>query len=413
MGAEDLRLRESGTSPAAATTYLIAGAGPAADAAAAGLRDAGYEGRIVMVGAEAAAPYDRTHLSKAYLTGRLPRERLPLRAPEWYREQRIELELGVAVAAIDLGGRRAQLSDGRRLRFDGLLLAVGGEPRTLPFLPDALTLRDIASADRLRAVLERAGELTIVGAGFIGCEVAAGARELGLQVTVLERLGNPLQRVLGDELGRYLASVHRAHGVRLLTEVDELPELRGPVLVATGSRPRDELARAAGLRVNDGVEVDATGRTSSGVAFAAGDCARFYSPSLRASVRVEHFQTAERHGYATGRTMAGDVRPFSEVPWFWSDQYDLRLQYVGAGLGWDRIAVRGRLGEPPFTAFYLDGDRLVAAASVNDARTISHARRLLEQGVSPPVDVLADPARSLKALAHPQSAAEGRPGSGP
>jgi 3-phenylpropionate/trans-cinnamate dioxygenase ferredoxin reductase subunit len=365
-----------------------------------------------MVGAEAAAPYDRTHLSKAYLIGRLPRERLPLRAPEWYPAQRIELELGVAVTAIDLAAQRAQLSDGRRLRFDRLLLAVGGEPRTLPSVPDALTLRDIASADRLRAVLERAGELTIVGAGFIGCEVAAGARELGLEVTVLERLRHPLQRVLGDKLGEYLASVHRTHGVKLVTGVEEVPELRGPVLVATGSRPRDELGREAGLRVNEGVEVDATGQTSSDVAFAAGDCAHFYSPSLRASVHVEHFQTAERHGYATGRTMAGDIRPFSEVPWFWSDQYDLRLQYVGAGLPWNRVAIRGKLGEPPFTVFYLDGDRLVAAASLNDARTISHVRRLLELGVSPPVEVLADPARSLKALAHPQTAAEDRPGSG-
>lgn len=338
-----------------------------------------------MAGAEAAPPYDRTHLSKAYLTGKLPLEALPLRPPDWYRDQRIELELGVTVEAVDLDRRLARFEDGRKLRFERVLFATGAQPR--PF-GDALVLRSLEDADRLRTVLTRSGSLSILGAGFIGCEVAAACVELGAEVTVYERLATPLQRVLGPEMGAWLLEVHRAHGVRMECGAGSPPDLRGPVLAAIGSAPRDE-------RV-----VDATGHLAGGVAFAAGDCARFLSPVYGAHVRVEHFQTAQHHGFAAGRAMAGDVEPFGEVPWFWSDQFDLRLQYAGAGLPWSSIAVRGRLGEPPFTVFYLSSEgRLMAAAAVNDARTLSVARRLIEFGVSPPPDVLSDPSAPLKALA--------------
>jgi 3-phenylpropionate/trans-cinnamate dioxygenase ferredoxin reductase subunit len=247
-------------------------------------------------------------------------------------------------------------------------------------------------------VLRSSLTLDIVGAGFIGCEVAAVGRTLGLQVTVYEALEHPLQRVLGPEVGRWLGDVHRRHGVDLRTGVRELPAFEGWVLAAVGTEPRVELAAAAGIACDAGVLVDELGRTDAEDVYAAGDCARFWSPLFDARIRVEHFQTATRHGTAVGRAMAGDEQPFTEAPWFWSDQYDLNLQYVGASLPWDRTVVRGRLGEPPFTVFYLDRGRLRAAAGVNDGRTISQTRRLMEAGVDVAADALADPATDLKRL---------------
>jgi NADPH-dependent 2,4-dienoyl-CoA reductase/sulfur reductase-like enzyme len=260
-------------------------------------------------------------------------------------------------------------------------------------------LRTLDDALRLRDVLETSPRLTIVGAGFIGCEVAAVARQRGLEVTVYERFAEPLERVLGGELGAYLASVHRLRGVRLHLGIDELPPLDGPVLIAAGSEPNLELA--AGLEVDRGIVVDEFGRTSRPGVFAAGDVTRFFSPLYGSHVRVEHFQTAWRQGAAVGRAMAGRLEPFVEAPWFWSDQYDLNLQYVGAGVPYDATVTRGRLGEPPFTVFYLRAGNLVAAAGVNDHHTVSRTRHLLERGVRVDAAQLADPTVNLKELARP------------
>jgi 3-phenylpropionate/trans-cinnamate dioxygenase ferredoxin reductase subunit len=304
-----------------------------------------------------------------------------------YRDLDVELRLGTRVESLD--GVQADL----------VLIATGARPRPLPGLHDALTLRNVDDAIRLRQVLESGERLTIVGAGFIGCEVAAVARRRGLEVTVYERFAQPLERVLGAELGGYLASVHRAHGVDMRLGVEELPLLTGPVLVAVGSEPNVELAEGAGLDVDAGVLVDEYGRTSRPNVFAAGDVARFRSPLFEGHVRVEHFQTAWRHGTATGRAMAGRLEPFAEAPWFWSDQYDLNLQYVGAALPYDATVTRGRVGDPPFTVFYFRRDKLVAAAGVNDHHTVSRTRRLIELGVKVEPAQLADPAIDLKRLA--------------
>ena len=375
---------------------LIVGGGPAGDAVAAGLRDAGFEGEIFLVGAERELPYERPHLSKGYLLGTVPREKLGLRPAEQYRELAVELRLGERVTGLGIERRRVELESGETLDWDVLCIATGSAARRLPGFDHALYLREVADADALRAHLERPGSLSIVGAGFIGCEVAAAARHAGCEVQIYEALAQPLLRVLGSELGAYLAGVHRAHGVDLQLGVEQLPELARPVVVGVGSEPRTELAERAGLAIDRGIVVDELGRSPAPAVFAAGDVTRFWSPLYHQHIRVEHFQTAQRQGFAVGRTMAGAIEPYSEVPWFWSDQYDLNLQYAGAGLPWDETVIRGSIGEPPFTVFYLSAGSLVAAAGVNDHHTVARARRLMEERARVTLDQLADPRFDLR-----------------
>jgi 3-phenylpropionate/trans-cinnamate dioxygenase ferredoxin reductase subunit len=374
-----------------ASPLVIVGAGAAAHGAVTGLRRAGFAGRVVVFGREPDPPYERPPLSKRYLAGKARREDLML--PQLEAELRLETE----VAEIDLEARAVRLAGGGGLGYSRLLIATGARPRRLEE-EGGLYLREISQADRLRAVLT-SGRLEVLGAGFIGCEVAAVARQMEVAVTVYETLPAPMLRVLGPELGGWLADVHRGHGVDLRTGVVEPPAPGPATLVAVGSLPNVELAQAAGVKCDGGILVDANGRTSVEDVYAAGDCARFWSPTLGAAVRVEHFQTAGRHGEAVGSTMAGVDAPFLEVPWFWSDQYELNIQYVGGGLPWDEMVVRGRFGTPPFTAFYLGQGRLRAAAGVNDGRTVSQARRLLATGVQVDREILEDRSRDLKALA--------------
>jgi 3-phenylpropionate/trans-cinnamate dioxygenase ferredoxin reductase subunit len=344
----------------------------------------------VLVGAEPELPYERPSLSKGYLLGTVPRERLGLRPSRQYRDLGVELRLGQRVTSLGLDQRAAELESGSTISWDVLCIATGSSARRLPDFDGGLYLRELPDADRLRDELDRGGHINVIGAGFIGCEVAAAARQRGCSVDVYEALSEPLVRVLGPELGAFLAGVHRSHGVELHLGVDTLPELSAPVGVGVGSVPRTELAESAGLAVGQGILVDELGRTEAAGVFAAGDVTRFWSPLYETRIRVEHFQTAQRQGFAVGRAMAGAEDAYSEVPWFWSDQYDLNLQYAGAGLGWDQIVSRGALGEPPFTVFYLRDGRLLAAAGVNDHHTVARARRVMEARAAVTVDQLAD-----------------------
>jgi 3-phenylpropionate/trans-cinnamate dioxygenase ferredoxin reductase component len=375
---------------------LIVGGGVAAYGAVSGLRRAGSTDHVLVLGREADPPYQRPPLSKRYLLGEVEREELMLPPLE------AELRLGAEVVEIDLEARAVRLLNGDRLGYRRLLIATGARPRRL-VRKGGMYLRQIDDADRLREVLRSGTGLEVVGAGFIGCEVAAIARTLRVPVTLYEALAQPLLRVLGPELGAWLAGVHREHGVDLRTGVAEAPEPGPATLVAVGSEPNVELAEAAGLGCEGGILVDATGRTSAPDVYAAGDCARFWSPSLHEQVRVEHFQTAVRLGEAVGAAIAGVGEPFEEVPWFWSDQYTLNIQYVGAGLHWDEIVVRGRFGMPPFTVFYLESGRLRAAAGVNDGRIVSRARRLIGAGTVVQGEllrqVLADSSQDLRSVA--------------
>ena len=347
------------------------------------------------MGAEPELPYERPHLSKGYLLGTVPREKLGLRPAEQYRELAVDLRLGQRVADLGVERRVAQLASGAQISWDVACIATGSSARRLPGFEDGLYLRELVDADALRALLERGEPLEVIGAGFIGCEVAAAARGRGCAVRVHEALDQPLVRVLGPELGGYLADVHRSHGVDMHLGVETLPRLVGPV-VGVGSIPRTEVAERAGLDVDRGIAVDELGRTSAPGVFAAGDVTRFWSPLYEARIRVEHFQTAQRQGFAVGRAMAGATDAYTEVPWFWSDQYDVNLQYAGVGLPWDEIVVRGALGRPPFAVFYLQAGTLIAVAAVNDHHTVARARHLMQERARVTRDQLTDPRFDLR-----------------
>jgi 3-phenylpropionate/trans-cinnamate dioxygenase ferredoxin reductase subunit len=350
----------------------------------------------VLIGAEPEAPYERPHLSKGFLLGTVPRERLGLRPPELYRSLAIELVPGTRVVELDLERRQVVFETGERSGFDLLCIATGSSARKLDGFDNAIYLRELPDAERLRGVLDRKEALNVVGAGFIGCEVAAAARLRGREVTMFEALAQPLQRVLGAELGEYLAGVHRAHEVDLRLGATPRPGLLPPVVVGVGSAPRTELALAAGLSVDGGILVDEAGRTSAPGVYAAGDATRFWSPLYEERIRVEHFQTAQRQWFAVGRTMAGFEAPFVEVPWFWSDQYEINLQYAGAGLAWDETVTRGTFGQPPFSQFYLRRGSVIAVAGINDHHTVARARHAMEARATLTAAQLADPAFDLR-----------------
>ena len=381
----------------AGTKAVIVGAGPAGDAVWGGLRDGGFDGQITLIGSEGELPYERPHLSKGYLMGTVPHSRIGLRPAAQYRDFGIDLMLGHRVVDLGLEHRAVVIENGDTVAWDRLCIATGSDARRLPELPDAIYLRELPEAESLRMLIDRGGGLDIIGAGFIGCEVAAVARQKGGEVHVHEALAQPLLRVLGPELGAYFADVHRSHGVELQLNVTSAPRSERPTLVGVGSVPRTELAERAGLEVDRGVVVDERGGTSAPDVFAAGDVTRFFSPLYDAHIRVEHFQTAQRQGYAVGVAIAGDAElPPDEVPWFWSDQYDLNLQYAGAGQPWDRTITRGQFGKPPFTVFYMQSSKLIAVAGINDHHHVARARRVMAARKIVTEQQLADPGFDLR-----------------
>ena len=352
------------------------------------MRDGGFSGRVTLIGSEPLLPYERPHLSKEFLLGKIPEQKLALRPAAQYRELDVNLELGRRVVDLGLDEHRVLLEDGGTIGWDLLCIAVGSDARRLAGIDDAIYLRELDQAVQLKTRIDAGLPLRIVGAGFIGCEVAAAAVQKGCEVHVYEALGQPLLRVLGPDLGAYLASVHRGHGVDLHLNATSA----GADLVAVGSMPRV----MTGVDVDGGVLVDELGHTSVPDVFAAGDVTRFFHPLYETRIRVEHFQTSQRQGFAVGRTMAGAPTAYTEVPWFWSDQYDLNLQYAGAGLPWEETVIRGVLARPPFTVFYLAGGRLIAAAGVNDHHTVARARHLMEARKGVTTQRLEDPSFDLR-----------------
>jgi NADPH-dependent 2,4-dienoyl-CoA reductase/sulfur reductase-like enzyme len=304
--------------------------------------------------------------------------------------------LGSRVVDVGLEARKVVLEGGATLAWDLLCLATGSDAKELAGLPGAMHLRELPEAERLRGLIAEGRALDIIGAGFIGCEVAAVAVQQGCAVTVYERSPEPLSLVLGPELGSYLKEVHLAHGVDLHLGRRSLPRLDKHPLVAIGSVPRTGLAERAGLLVDGGIVVDKRGRTSAPDVFAAGDATRFFSPLFGTHIRVEHFQGAQRQGFAVGRSMAGATEPYVEAPWFWSDQYDLNIQYVGAMLAYDEVVVRGEIGKPPFTVFRLRSGELVSAIGFNDHHTVARTRRVMEARRSVTPQHLADSTFDLR-----------------
>ena len=400
---------------AMARRYVIVGGGVGAAAAAQALRERGFDGAMVLIGEESDVPYERPPLSKEYLRGEQGREALPVHDEAWYRDHDVDLRLGVRATELDPDGPAVTLEDGERLDADAVLLATGGRPRRMPGPPSdrVLYLRRVADADRIRHVI-RSGRLVVVGAGFIGAEVAASARVGGAEVTVLEKNHVPLGRAIGEEMGRIYAGIHRDRGVDLRTEdgvaaVEETPGgvvvrtergdaiEAGAVLVGIGIEPNVELASAAGLEVANGVAVDERCETSAPGVFACGDVADHQHPTFGRRIRVEHFDNALKMGTYVGGAMLGDLAPFTDPHWFWSDQYEVNLQYAGFAYAWDQVVVRGSMEDLDGVAFYLHEGVLLGALGLNRGRDVRRAMKLI--GSRPDPSALADDGTDLRTLA--------------
>lgn len=400
------------------TTFVVVGAGLAGGRAVETLRAEGFDGRIVLVGAEPDRPYERPPLSKEVLRAEAEPDSVYLREESWYASNDVDLRLAATVTELDPSGN-VRLGSGETIAFDACLLATGGRVRRLHVegaeLEGVRYLRTVREATGLRAELARKPHVVVVGAGFIGAEVAASARTLGCEVTMIEVLEVPLQRVLGDELGRLYARIHTDNGVDLrLGEGVERFEGDGRVeavvgssgtrypadlvVVGVGIDPNVEPAEAGGIRCDNGIVVDERCRTSAPKVFAAGDVANRPDEYSGKRIRVEHFQNAQNSGPAAARNMLGKGEPFQEVPWFWSDQYDVNLQMLGHALPTEDRVIRGSLEARDFIAFDLSGDRIVAAVGINRGKEISVARRLISRRVPVDRERLADEDADLKSL---------------
>lgn len=394
---------------------VIVGAGQAGAALAAKLRALGHQGEIVMLGDEPAPPYQRPPLSKAYLLGEMEEDRLWLRAPEFWAENGVELRLGQAVTAIDPTARTVTVG-GEPLEYDHLALTTGSTPRRLPAsvggsLAGVYTVRTLADVDAMRGEFRPGRKVIIVGGGYIGLEAAAVASKLGLDVTVLEMAPRILQRVASPETSDYVRALHQAHGVKvlestglnrlvgdervagaLLTDGRQLPA--DFVIVGVGITPNTHLAEMAGLAIDNGIATDELGRTSDPSIWSAGDCASF--PWKGGRIRLESVGNAIDQAEAVAANILGAGVPYQAKPWFWSDQYDLKLQIAGLNIGYDHIVTRK--GEGDVASFwYYRGADLLAVDAMNDSRAYMVGKRLIEMGKSPAPEVIVS-TPDLKAL---------------
>ncbi|MEU7403674.1 FAD-dependent oxidoreductase [Streptomyces sp. NPDC044948] len=413
-------------------TFVIVGGGLAGAKAAETLRTEGFTGRVILISDERDHPYERPPLSKGYLLGKEERDSVFVHEPAWYARHDIELHLGQTVVAIDRAARTVHYGDdGTHVRYDKLLVATGSEPRRLDVpgtdLAGVHHLRRLAHAERLKGVLASLGRdnghLVIAGAGWIGLEVAAAAREYGAEVTVIEPGPTPLHGALGPELGAVFAALHESHGVRFrfgvkLTEIvgqdgmvlaartddgDEHPA--HDVLAAIGAAPRTALAQAAGLEIADrahggGIVVDERLRTSDPDIYAAGDVASFHHALFGTSLRVEHWANALNGGPAAARAMLGRGLAHDRVPYFFTDQYDLGMEYSGwapAGT-YDQVVIRGDAAKREFIAFWLKDGRVLAGMNVNVWDVTEPIQRLIRSKTPVDTEALADPRVPLESL---------------
>lgn len=395
---------------------VVVGAGQAGAALVAKLRTAGHTGQITLIGEEPAPPYQRPPLSKAYLLGEMEEERLWLRSAEFYAEQQITLRLGERVEAIDPAARTVTLG-GQKIGYDQLALTTGSIPRRLPAaiggdLGGVYTVRTLADVDAMRAEFRPGARVVIIGGGYIGLEAAAVASKLGLEATVVEMAPRILQRVACPETSDHFRALHAAHGVTILEGVG-LDRLEGAprvtaarltdgrilpadfVIAGVGIQPATALAEAAGLAIENGIRTDEMGRTSDPHIWAAGDCASF--PWKGGRIRLESVGNAIDQAEVVAENMLGAGKPYQAQPWFWSDQYDCKLQIAGLNAGYERIVTRGPEGEA-VSFWYYRGDTLLAVDAMNDPRAYMVGKRLIEQGKSPDPATIADPGTNLKAL---------------
>ncbi|GGS88945.1 ferredoxin [Planobispora rosea] len=403
-------------------TFVIVGAGLAGAKAAQTLREEGFTGRVVLVGAETERPYERPPLSKGYLLGKEERAKIYVHDEGWYRENAVEPVFGRRVTRLDRGARRAELDDGARLGYDRLLLATGSSPRRLDVpgagLDGVHYLRTVADSERIRDAVRGGGRVVVVGAGWIGLEAAAAAREHGCEVTVVEPRPVPLEAALGPETGAFFAAVHRGHGVEVrlgrgvtgflgdkhvravtVDGGDEIPA--DAVIVGVGARPETGLAEGAGLAVGNGVRVDAALRTGDPAVYAAGDVAEAFHPRYGAHIRVEHWANALNGGPAAARSMLGQEVVYDRLPYFYTDQYDVGMEFSGwfAPGGYDEVVVRGDLEARGFHTFWLAGGHVVAGMHVNRwDEGVAPVQELIRMAAPVDRERLADPATPLQDL---------------
>lgn len=393
-------------------TFVILGAGLAGANAALALRREGFDGRLVLIGEENHYPYERPPLSKTFLRGEAAFEEALVAPVEWYRREEVELRFAATAVSVSVSGERAVvLGDGERVAFDRLLIATGARNSRPPIpgldLPGVHLLRTVADAERIREEIEPGRRVVIGGMGFIGSEVAASLRTLGLDVVAVDGGRVPLQRVLGEEVGGVLAEVHAERGVRLHGE-DRIAAFEGDgrvravltesgrrfecdlAVVGFGVKPNVEVLEGSGVAIESGVLVDEQCRTNVEGVFAAGDVANHLHPLFGRRMRVEHWQNAIRQGEAAALNMLGRGDPYDEVHWFWSDQYDQNLQYAGYHTEWDELVVRGSLDDRDFTAFYTKDGRVLAAVAMNRGSEIEDAMAVIRAAAPVPADRLRD-----------------------
>ena len=402
-----------------AKTIVIVGAGQAAAQAVQTLRSKDAECRIILIGDEAYLPYERPPLSKAFLAGDVDLDKITLRKASYFEEKAVDVRLDTLVSHIDRQAREVELADGTRIGYDALILATGSRVRKLPVegadLPGVHYLRDVADVLGLRPHIHEGARIAIVGAGYIGLEVAAVARKHGAEVTVLEAMDRVMARVAAEPISRFYENVHRDAGVDLRLNVG-IARFEGDgkfervrladgsaveadiVVVGIGILPNVELAAEAGLAVDNGIVVDECCRTSDPAIFAAGDCTNHPNPLIGERIRLESVQNAVSQGKTAALAALGIFEPYAEVPWFWSDQYDLKLQIAGLWHPDDEVVLRGDPKTHKFSAVYLRNGKIAAINTINNLKDFLPAKKLIAEGKVVDRERLADPEFSLKDL---------------
>lgn len=400
-------------------TVVIVGAGMAGGKAAETLRTEDFHGRVVLIGDESARPYERPPMSKTYLRGESDFDEAAIHDADFYANHDIELRADTTVSAIDPASSTVTIDPGETLAYDRLLLTTGARPRTLPIpgvdLPGVHLLRTVRDSDSLREAITKAESVVVIGGGWIGAEVAASARQLGADVALVELATVPLERVLGPEVGTVYRDLHVEHGVRFHFGV-QTEALRGDgaveavvlndgtvlpadvVVVGVGVAPRTELAQAAGLELENGVVVDEYLATGAPGVYAAGDVANAFHPRYGQRIRLEHWSAALNQGPVAAENMLGIATPYDKIPYFFSDQYDLGMEYRGWAPSWDQVVLRGSPESREFIAFWLRDGRVAAAMNANIWDVGDTLQELVGAGVEADPATLADPATDLAAL---------------
>jgi 3-phenylpropionate/trans-cinnamate dioxygenase ferredoxin reductase component len=399
--------------------YVIVGANLAGGTAAITLREEGFDGELMLIGAESHPPYERPPLSKEYLQGSKPIEDALLKPTSFYTDHNIRTRFGIRATRVNPRDKVIELEDGSNVPFNKVLIATGVRNRKLRIpgadLEGIYDLRTVDDADRIRTESRSGSRAVLVGMGFIGSEVAASLRHHGVEVTVIEPFKTPLQRVLGEQIGQVFADLHREHGVRMLfeqsvtafegthrvqrvvTNIDRRIECDF-VVVGVGVEPVTDIMADSGAKIENGIVVDEFCQTNVEGIYAAGDVANHHHPLFGRQVRVEHWQNAIHQGRAAARSMLGKREPYNDVHWFWSDQYDCNVQYAGFHTTWDNLVVRGNLEERSAIVFYLQEQRIAAAVTFNRGRDLQRAMSLIKARVQVEPVVLRDEGVDLRSL---------------